>query len=159
MMEYHDISMEENVSKFVVETCQMLPKDTKTYDPVSDCMLDAMAYVVHCGSAMEFYIRPLVFQSAADIDALIFEADELTFDGDFPMLPQNVSSLYDTFRCHSIELYLGYPGFTRLKSMGKLVYNWKCKKYELKHTPFENIDTICLIMLLQQPICYPETNF
>src|SRR6218665_2070828 len=138
MMEYHDISMEENVSKFVVGTCQMLPKDTKTYDPVSDCMRDSMTYAVHCGSATEFYIPPLVFQSAADIDALIFEADELAFDGDFPVLPHDVSSLYDTFRCYSIEPYLGYPGFVRLKTMGKLVYNWKCKKYELKHMPFEN---------------------
>src|SRR6218665_1337340 len=135
MTEYQGISLEEQASKFIVETCELLPK---SYDSISECMLDAMAYAVHCGSAMEFYIRPLPCQCVADIDALIFEADELAFDGDIPMLPHDVSSLYDTFRCYSIEPYRAYAGFVRLQTMGKLVYNWKYKTYEFRRTSSGN---------------------
>ena len=64
MREYPDILMEEVASEFIVATCQLLPK---SYDSVSDCMHNPMAYAVHRGSSMKFHIRPL-HKCITDID-------------------------------------------------------------------------------------------
>jgi len=87
--------VEEMASEFIVGTCQLLPK---CYDSVSDCMYDPLAQAVHCGSAMEFYLRPLTFICIDDVDALTFETDKLAFDGDSPELPYDVSWLRGTIR-------------------------------------------------------------
>ena len=72
------------------------------------------------------------------------ETDELAFVEDFPVLPNDVSGLADTIECYKIEPYLRYPGFVRLRVLGKMNYNWKYKKYEFSHTTFQ-IDTLSLI--------------
>src|SRR6218665_2336853 len=127
--------MEEMASEFIVGTCQLLPK---CYDSVSDCMYDPLAHAVHCGSAMELYIRPLTYNCIDDIDALIFETDELAFEGDLPELPYDENCLRDTIRCYKIEPYLRYPGFVRLRTMRKLKYNWRIKKYEFNSSTLIN---------------------
>lgn len=122
-----DESMDEIASKFIVGTCQMLPK---LCDSVSDLMyiIAPGVYHVPCGSSAEFCIRPLN-QVMHDLDVLRWNTSELAFTEDIPVLPEDVSRLSDTVQCHVIESYLSHPGFVRLRIFGEMKYNWKYKRY------------------------------
>ena len=140
MTEYADETMEEIASEFIVGTCQLLPK---SYDAVSDRIHIHFAvvnpepkiYAMYCGSSAEFYIRP-VNTLIDDRDTLLWPANALAFIEDFPVLPNDVSRLYDTIKCLKIEPYRDYPGFVRLRVFGKLNYNWRCKKYAFSYSTF-----------------------
>ena len=121
--------MEEIASAFIFDSCQLLPKSSNAaiYFP--------KGYSRDCGSAMEFYIRPLN-SCITDVDALLFSTEELAFTEDFPVLPQDMSGLSDTIRCYKIEPYLRYPGFVRLCGLGILNYNWRQKEYEFSNRAF-----------------------
>src|SRR6218665_2006902 len=135
MTEFEDQSDDDMASDFIVSTCQMLPK---SFSPVSEHMHNLMItikgslkeYAIICGSTAEFYIRPLN-ECIADIDFLISCPDELAYSGDFPVLPNDISGLADTIYCHQIESYKRFPGFVRLRIAAKMIYTWKCKRYEI----------------------------
>jgi len=90
-------SNEEMASYFITETCQLL---SKSYSPSSDNMHDLVLtkdpltkqYAIDCGSQEEFYIRPLN-TCIADSDYLLCKVDLLAFNGDFPVLPSDISGL------------------------------------------------------------------
>src|SRR6218665_3346347 len=135
MIEYPDMSMEEIPSEFIINTCQMLPMSC---DVVYDIdYLSRSNCSIFCGSAMEFYIRPLN-TCIADVDELHFKNDELAFSGDFPELPSDVSGLRDSIECYKIEPYLNYPGFVQLRYFGKVNYNWKYKKSQFNSRSFSD---------------------
>lgn len=76
MAEYADVSMEEFASQIILRECELLPK---SYDVVYDRMkLQKGGYGIHCGSAAEFYIRPLN-PCVTDADLLIYRTKELVF--------------------------------------------------------------------------------
>ena len=124
-------------SDIIVRSCELLPKSD---DVVSDCRLlqEECVSGIYCGSAMEFYIRPLN-PCVTDNDILLYSTSELVFTTDFPVLPVDVSDLSDTIECYKFEPYLRYPGFVRIRTLGKLHYNWKCKKYDFSRTPTRDI--------------------
>ena len=66
--------------------------------------------MMFCGSAMEFYIRPLNTY-IDDIDILVIRTDILAFGGDFPVLLHHVTGLSDAIECYKIESDLRCPGF------------------------------------------------
>ena len=45
-----------------------------------------------------------------------------------------MSGLSDRIMFFKIEPYHKYPGFVRLRNLGEMNYNWKCKKYEFNYT-------------------------
>ena len=145
MTEYAGKSNEEMASWFIASTCQLLPKSVSV---VSDHMHDLImtsrpvprCIRILCGSAAEFYIRPLN-TCISDIDFLISRADELAFSGDFPVLPSDMSGLADTIECYKIESYHRYPGFVRLRVLGEMNYNWKYKKYEFNYKQLIQVST------------------
>ena len=146
MTEYAGKSNEEELaSAFIVNTCQVLPKSFPVpYDHMHNVLGSSSpaptpysGYSISCGSAVEFYIRPLN-TCIDDIDYLIARANELVFSGDFPVLPSDMSGLADTIQCYKIEPYDLYPGFVRLRLLGKMNYNWKYKKYEFNETALTN---------------------
>jgi len=136
-MTEHDVckSNEEKVSLLITSTCQLVPK---SFSVASNHMHDLSTtensepkeYVISCGSAVEFYIRPMQ-TCMADSDFLSCKTDELAFSGDFPVLPSDMSGLADTIQCYKIEPCHVYPGFVRVRVFGKMNYNWKYKKYEI----------------------------
>src|SRR6218665_1144901 len=140
----------ESASAFIVSACQLLPKSSSV---VSDHLRNVMAsrcpaykvYEIICGSSAEFFIRPLN-KCIDDIDFLHVRTDEMAFNGNIPVLPEDVKGLADTITCYKIESWPGYPGFIRLKLLGEMKYNWKYKYYEFNHTPHANryvtIDTV-----------------
>src|SRR6218665_3920106 len=88
-------SMEEIriASDIIVRSCELLPN---SYDVVHDRMRlsrkeDKNGYGICCGSAMEFYIRPLN-PCVSDHDVLIYSSGDLVFTTDFPVLPLDVRS-------------------------------------------------------------------
>src|SRR6218665_674197 len=136
-------SNEEMASDFITGTCDVIPK---SYSPSSDHMHDLVIsddelpkeYTIVCGSRAEFYIRPLN-TCIEDIDALLCRADQLAFDGDFPVLPTDISGLADTIHCFEIKSCRGIPGFVRLRVLGEMKYNWKHKEYKLNRNINPNI--------------------
>src|SRR6218665_308955 len=140
MAEYVDDSMEQikSVSDTIVSSCELLPK---SYDVVSERrrLQEELKYGIYCGSALEFYIRPLN-PCVTDHDLLIYSIADMVFTTDgIPVLPLNVSDLSDTIDCYTIESYRKYPGFVRIRVLGKMHYNWKCKNYEFSHTTSQSI--------------------
>ena len=129
MAEYAFKSHVDMASEFIVSTCQMLPKK---FPPVSCHMHNLMIadepalqecmYSMMCGSAAEFYIRPLN-TCIGDIDLLFCFANKLAFDGDFPALPSDISDLADMIQSYKIESYKKYPGFVRLQISAEMFYN------------------------------------
>src|SRR6218665_67841 len=144
MAEYTSKSYVEMASEFIVSTCQMLPKK---FPPVSCHMHNIMIgdehelkdcmYSIMCGSAAEFYIRPLN-TCIGDIYLLFCFANKLAFDGDFPALPSDISDLADVIECYKIEPYNKCPGFVRLLISAEMIYNWKFKSYILKSDNMSN---------------------
>jgi len=67
----------------------------------------------------------------ADSDFLFCKADQLSFSGDYPVLPSDKSGLADTIRCYKIESYSEFPSFVRLGSWGEMRYSWKHKEYKI----------------------------
>src|SRR6218665_554928 len=128
-----DELMDEMASKFIVGTCQLLPK---SHDPVSNFIhtFKLNQYFIPCGSSAEFYIRPLT-PLIHDIDRLIVYTDVLAFREDIPILPADVSRLNDTIKCFKIVPYLEYPGFVRLQFFGEMNYNWRYKKFKFADLP------------------------
>src|SRR5688572_4239704 len=125
MTEYAVKSNEEELlaSAFIVNTCQVLPRSFPLpYDHMHNLLgsrdsptpTPYSGYSIPCGSAAEFYIRPLN-SCIDDTDYLIARANELVFSGDFPVLPSDMSGLADTIQCYKIEPYDLYPGFVRLR--------------------------------------------
>src|SRR6218665_3220645 len=144
MTEYAGKSNEEMASAFITSTCQLLnPRSSLVY---SDYMHNLMAtnisepkeYVIMCGSHAEFYIRPLL-TCIEDMDFLIVRADELAFSGDFAVLPSEMSGLAENIECYKIEQCDRYPGFVRLRELGKMNYSWKHKEYKLNYLAAANI--------------------
>jgi len=134
MPENADNWNEDLASAFIVSTCQLLPKTSsvpsgRMHNLMGSDKPAPTTYAIVCGSAVEFYIRPLN-TCIGDSDILTTKADELAFSGDFPVLPSDLSGLSDTIECYKIEPYHEYPGFVRLLVLGKMTYNWKFKKYE-----------------------------
>src|SRR5688572_15865780 len=131
-------SIEEKASMFILNTCQLLPKSLSF---VSNCMHDLVLsqnlspteYMISCGSFEEFFIQPLN-TCIGDTDALFCDNDQLAFTGDFPVLPSDMSGLSESIMLCKIEPYHKYPGFVRLRDLGDMNYNWKCKKYEFNYT-------------------------
>src|SRR6218665_21275 len=123
-------TLEKVIWDFVVDKCQLLPK---SYDAVSEYLQGVDEYYIQCGSTMEFYIRPLN-SGINDIDALVIKRNHLAFQGDFPVLPNDVSRLHDTIKCYRIESHLTFPSFVRLRFGGKLNYSWKYKTYAFSRT-------------------------
>src|SRR6218665_1509204 len=130
-------SNEDMASDFIVGTCQLIPK---SFSPSSDHMHDLLTsswdplpkqYMILCGSQAEFYIRPLN-TCIADVDSLVCRNNDLAFSGDIPVLPSDLSGLADKINCYEIQSYPDIPGFVRLIFFGKLQYNWKHKRYNLK---------------------------
>ena len=111
-------------SGFIVSTCQLLiPSSSLAYSDHMQNLLayesgEPIGYTVMCGSTAEFYVRPLL-TCIGDIDRLVCHTDELVFSGEFPVLPCDLSCLADTVTCFKIEPYDRYPGFVRLKLLGK----------------------------------------
>ena len=127
--------MEELASEFIVGTCQLLPKSSNVvFGPF---YMYQPCYAMYCGSAVEFYIQPL-HSCIADVDALRIRTDDLAFTGDFPELPSDVSCLRDSIKCYQIEPHLTYPGFVRLRYIGEVNYNWKCKNHQFSRLSFPN---------------------
>src|SRR6218665_3747102 len=106
-------SIEEMASDFIVGTCQLL---SKSFSPSPNHMHDLVisddplikVYAIDCGSKAEFYIRPLN-TCIGDIDELFCWADHLTFSGDRPVLPSDISGLAVTIKCYKIESYPEFP--------------------------------------------------
>src|SRR6218665_3268591 len=96
-------------SDFIARTCEVVPK---SYSPSSHhrddliMMQDSqpIQYMIVSGSRAEFYIRPLN-TCIGDIDYLLCKADQLAFNGDFPVLPSDISGLADTIHCFKIKSY------------------------------------------------------
>src|SRR5688572_18115571 len=133
-MEDADKRMEEMASEFIVRTCQLLPKlccgvSDRIRMKIASTPRDAIKYRRLCGSSEEFYIRPLN-PCIADVDALLYSTNQLAFTEDFPVLPNEVSGLADTITCFKVDPYLRYPGFVRLRELGKINYNWTYKNFE-----------------------------
>ena len=130
--------MEEMVSEFIVgacQNCQMLPISCDLlYDREH---LGQTSYGMYCGSAVEFYIRPLN-SCIADVDELVFANCAMAFVEDFPELPSDVSGLSDSIKCYKIEPHLTYPGFVRLRDFGEVNYDWKYKTFQFNRRPYPN---------------------
>src|SRR6218665_231647 len=148
-MEYLGNMNEEMASRFITGTYELIPK---SFPCVSDSMHGLYGsdeqtlpnyYSILCGSSAEFYIQPF-YTCINDIDVLSCRLDGLSISGDLSLLPSDLSDLSDTIELHKIEPYDKYPGFVRLRCIGKLKFNWKCKKYE-----FNPID---------HPDCYQYAN-
>ena len=128
-------SNEEAASAFISATCQLNPK---SFSPPSDHMHNTGSaeetlskyYMIVCGSQAEFYIRPLN-TCVVDLDVLFCSTDQLTFTGDTPLLPSDISGGADKIHCYKIESCREFPGFIRLRDYGELKYNWIHKEYEL----------------------------
>ena len=84
-----------------------------------------------CGSSIEFYIQPIK-SCIDDIDTLISKPNALAISEDIPVLPDDVSGFVDTINCSQITPYPDYPGFVKLRILGKMRYNWNCKKFEFQ---------------------------
>src|SRR6218665_3597449 len=128
-------SNEEMASNFITGTCQLLSKSfpASTYHML-DLVLSqdhlSKVYMIVCGSLAEFYIRP-PNTCIADIDYLVWKADQLAFDGDFPVLPSDIGGLDNAIHWYESEPCHGLPGFVRLRNIGEMKYNWKHKEYKL----------------------------
>ena len=84
-----------------------------------------------CGSSVEFYVEP-INSCIDDTDTLISNVHEMAFTEDIPVLPDDVSGFLDTIDCSQITPYPDYPGFVKLRCLGKMRYNWHCKKFEFQ---------------------------
>ena len=141
MTQYTRESIEEMTSAFITSTCQLIPKSVSKLF-VTDHMHGLSrfsggvptSYSIICGSTEELYIFPLN-SCIGDVDVLRCEADGLAFSDDFPVLPTDLSGLFDTIRCLQIESYQGYPGFVLLRILGQLTYDWNNKRYESTYRP------------------------
>jgi len=136
-----DRSMEEIISEFIFCTCQLLPK---AYAFKCDSMLiqnmserTSQSWSLICGSTAELSIQPLN-PCVTDYDWLYFSATQLAFTEDVPVMVKDASSLFDTIECYTIEPYPKYPSFVRLRLLGVMHYNWKCKQYEFKPVVFRD---------------------
>src|SRR6218665_1875691 len=143
MSENEDRIDEETASAIIVNTCQLLPKSSSVISDHMHNLVGSMdktptIYSVLCGSFAEFYIRPLI-PCISDIDFLKCYADTLAFTGDLPVIPTDMSGLFDTIICNKIESCQGYPGFVRLQIIGAMFYNWQHKKYAFKHLLHSNV--------------------
>lgn len=127
MIEIDCKTSEEIASWFIAGTCELIPKcfsisPYHVHDLIIDSKTAPIEYSILCGSFEEFYIRPLN-TCIADNYFLVCEADRLVFNGDSPMLPNDLSGLADSILCHKIESCPGYPGFVRLRVLGETNYN------------------------------------
>src|SRR6218665_1847502 len=138
MTEYAGKATEEAVSEFIVSTCQVLPKSCAVasdllHAPVPSLRFDQYNNYWHSGSGAEFYIRP-VNVCVNDVDELNSNVNRMAFTTDFPVLPDYVHYLADSFQCVKIEPSLRYPGFVRLRNLGEMNYNWIHKRFEFSPT-------------------------
>src|SRR6218665_3528749 len=139
--------LEETSSDFIVRACQFLPESCayapdRIRIPNDSSSHLQTRYNAFCGSSEEFYIRP-VNQCIDDVDALLYNVDELAFVEDFPVLPNDVSHVADSTKCFKIEPYFIYPGFVRLHFMGIMLYNWISREYDFRNTTFPDIYYSC----------------
>src|SRR6218665_598782 len=130
-------SNEELASAFIASTCELIQRSSPVlvdhmHNLIPSTDREPKHYSILCGSHAEFYIRPLI-TCIDDVDNLIARNDELAFNGQFPVLPNNFSGLADKIKWHKIEPYDNYPGFVRLRLSGERNYNWNCNKYEFNY--------------------------
>ena len=125
----------DGVSAFIVGTSPVHPKlysdvfHSMQFHTMSTAKVPQQHFL--CGSSIEFYVQP-INSCIDDMDTLICNADELAFTEDIPVLPDDVSGFLDTMNCSQILPYPDYPGFVKLRSSGKMIYNWNCKKFEFQ---------------------------
>ena len=125
----------EGVSAFIVGTSLVHPK------LYSDVFYSMQFHIMsgdqqpnhhfRCGSSVEFYVEP-INSCIDDIDTLICNVHEMAFTEDIPVLPDDVSGFLDTINCSQIMPYPDYPGYVKLRRLGKMRYNWHCKKFEFQ---------------------------
>ena len=138
-MEYADNSNEEMASLFIISTCQLLQRPVfcvadHMHSLLMSSKLVPTTYMITCGSAADFYIRPLN-TCIGDADYLRSEVDQLAFIETFPVLPTDLSGLVDTITCYQIQSYEKHPGFVRILVLGEILYNWTDKKYGSNYRP------------------------
>lgn len=127
------------VSQFIKDVCPARKQSFLQLNFFSECYLNNALKAkcetkIMCGSKAEFYIDP-INTCIDDTDFLESNDSRLAFDYDYePQLPPVFAGNSDSIVCFRMKPYSRYPGFFRLKEIGKLLFNWQSMKYEFSRT-------------------------
>src|SRR6218665_1977596 len=133
-------AMDDSVSEFIVHTCRLIPKsNTNIFDSLHlQVVLPFAHHGIACGSSAEFFIQP-IRSCIGDMDLFTIKTRALAFTDKKPELPYEIHHNADIIDCFSMEPYLDYPSFVRLRSLGKLRYKWERRIFEFAKTDVQEV--------------------
>src|SRR6218665_4008335 len=133
-------AMDDSVSEFIVHTCRLIPKsNTNIFDSLYlQVALPFEHHGIACGSSAEFFIQP-IRSCIGDMDLFTIKTHAFAFTDKKPEFPYEIRHNADIIDCFSMEPYLDYPSFVRLRSLGKLRYKWERRIFEFEQTDVQEV--------------------